>query len=127
MKIETLLHDEIRSELETLSKTELGSDSYRATIEGVTKLLDRSIEIDRLNLEHEDKIENREIETELKLKQLEDERKDRMIKNLLSVIGIAAPLGLTVWGTLRTFKFEETGTVGTMMGRGFISKLLHWK
>ena len=59
-----------------------------------------------------------------RVQQAEDERKDRKLKNGISVAGIVIPIVVTIWGTLKTLKFEETGTVTTIMGRGFIQKLL---
>ena len=38
MSIKTQLEDEIRDEFEALRKIEVGSDTYRATVEGLTKL-----------------------------------------------------------------------------------------
>lgn len=113
MKIETMLHDEIEQKLEKLKTMEVGSEEYRNAVEGLTKLLDRAIELDKHNVEHQEKLDARE-----------DENKDRLIRNILSGLGIAIPAGLTIWGTLKTLKFEETGTVTTLVGRGFINKLL---
>ena len=124
MKIETMLYEEIRSELEEVKKLEVGSEKYKAAVDGLTKLVDRAIEIDKLNTDYEDKVEARELEKELKLKELDDENKDRLLRNGISIAGILIPVGVTVWGTLKTLKFEETGTVTTIMGRGFINKLL---
>ena len=124
MKIETMLYEEIRSELEEVKKLEVGSEQYKVAVDGLTKLVDRAIEIDKFNTDYEDKVEARELEKELKLKELEDENKDRLLRNGISIAGILIPVGVTVWGTLKTLKFEETGTVTTIMGRGFINKLL---
>ena len=124
MKIETMLHDEIQNEFEELKRMQLGEESYRTTVEGLTKLIDRAIEIDKFNAEDQERIEAREIENNLKLKQMADEKKDRVVKNVLTGLGIVLPVGVTIWGTLKSLKFEETGTVTTMMGRGFINKLL---
>lgn len=124
MKIETMLYEEIRSELEEVKKLEVGSEKYKVAVDGLTKLVDRAIEIDKLNTDYEDKVEARELEKELKLKELDDENKDRLLRNGISIAGILIPVGVTVWGTLKTLKFEETGTVTTIMGRGFINKLL---
>ena len=55
---------------------------------------------------------------------MEDEKKDRLIRNCISAAGIIIPSLLTIWGTFKTFKFEQEGTVTTIMGRGFINKLL---
>ena len=124
MSIEKLLHEEIKSEFECLKDLEAGEEQYTKTIDGLVKLLDRSIEIDRINIEYEEKTVVRDMENDLKLKQMEEERKDRKIRNGISVAGIVLPLAVTIWGTLKSFKFEQEGTVTTIMGRGFINKLL---
>ena len=124
MKIETLLHEEIESEFECLKELEIGTEQYKITVDELVKLVDRAIEIDKLNLEAEEKAKNREKDNDFKLQQMEEERKDRLIRNCISAAGIVIPSLLTIWGTLKTFKFEQEGTVTTMIGRGFINKLL---
>ena len=124
MRIETALHEEIHKELSELGRFELGSDTYRATVDGVTKLMDRAIEIDKFNREHEDNEENREFDKHIRLKQMRDERRDQKVKNVISVFAIVIPAALTVWGTVKSIQFEKDGTITTIMGRGFISKLL---
>lgn len=124
MKIETLLHDEIKSELEELKKIELGSEKYKVTVDGLTKLVDKAIEMDKLNIEVQEKVESRENDNDLKLKQMEEERKDRFVRNGIAVAGIVIPTIVTIWGTIKTIEFEKEGTITTIMGRGFINKLL---
>lgn len=124
MKIETLLHDEIKSELEELKKIELGSEKYKVTVDGLTKLVDKAIEMDKLNIEVHEKVESRENDNDLKLKQMEEERKDRFVRNGIAVAGIVIPTMVTIWGTIKTIEFEKEGTITTIMGRGFINKLL---
>ena len=55
---------------------------------------------------------------------MEDERKDRLVRNGITIASIVIPTAVTIWGTLKSFKFEETGTVTTTIGRGFINKLI---
>lgn len=124
MKNEQLLHDEIESEFECLKELEIGTEQYKVTVDELVKLVDRAIEIDKLNLEAEEKAKNREKDNDFKQQQMEEERKDRLIRNCISAAGIVIPSLLTIWGTLKTFKFEQEGTVTTMIGRGFINKLL---
>ena len=124
MKIETLLHEEIESEFECLDSLEVGTEQYKVTVDGIDKLVDRAIEIDKLNLEAEEKAKNREKDSEFKQQQMEEEKKDRLIRNCISAAGVVIPSLLTIWGTLKTFKFEQEGTVTTIIGRGFINKLL---
>ena len=127
MKNEELLHEEIESELKCLKDLEIGTEQYKVTVDGLTKLVDRAIEIDKLNLEAEEKSKNRLNDVDFKQKQIEEERKDRLIRNCISAAGIVIPSLITIWGTLKTFKFEEDGTITTVMGRGFINKLLPTK
>lgn len=120
-----MLQDEIENELEELGKIEIGSEQYKVTVEGLTKLIDRSIEIDKINFEMDDKIEDRETDLEMKNKQIEEDKKDRRIRNGISIAGLAIPAIITVWGTLKTLKFEEEGTVTTLAGRAHIQKMFN--
>lgn len=181
MEIETLLKEEIVDEFSRLSKMEVGTDEYKTAVDGLTKLMDRAIEINKFNedckvkeetrkfdaemkqKQLDEQIKNREAdidmrqkqldeqvksrqadtdmkfkqlleqinsrETDLRLreKQLEIEKRDQHIKNLISIGVSVAGYLLTYWGTNKTLKFEETGTVTTNAGRGFLNKLFHWK
>lgn len=117
MKIETLLQEEIEQEFEGLKEIELGTKEYLQTVDGLTKLMDRAIEIDK-----------NQSEKECKSKQAERDQNNEIVKNCIGIANIIIPLtvttAVTIWGTFKTFKFEETGTVTTIMGRGFINKLL---
>lgn len=124
MSIETLLHEEIQDEFEELGKMEVGTEKYKTAVDGLTKLCDRAIELEKLKTETELKQDQQNVDAELRAEQLKDERKDRVVKNSLTAAGIVIPTAVTIWGTLKSIKFEETGTITTIMGRGFIQKLL---
>ena len=120
MKIKETLYKEIEDELQALTEIEVGTDEYKSSVDGVTKLLDRAIEIEK----HEAEMKEREAERIAKNIQVAEEQKDRVVKNYISDGGVVLPLLVTIWGTLKSFKFEKDGTVTTIMGRGFINKLL---
>jgi hypothetical protein len=122
--VEHLLDVEINDEFEVLSKMEKGSETYKATVDGLTKLIDRAIEIEKVQDERERSEQTRKDEEKFRQQQFESERKDRWIKNALTATGIIVPSVITIWGTLKSLKFEETGTITTAIGRGFINKLL---
>lgn len=124
MRIETKLHEEIVSELDELARMEVGSDQYRTTVDGISKLMDKAIEIERIDVESQDKVEARREENDFREKQMSEERKDRFVKNVIAVVGIVVPTAVTIWGTIKTIEFEKEGTITTIMGRGFINKLL---
>ena len=122
--IETLLHEEIQDGFDALSKMERGTEIHKTTVDEVAKLFDKAIEIEKIEVEAKEKTKAREIEASLKRAQMEEDRKDRRFKNGIAVGGIVLPLAVTIWGTFKTLKFEEEGTVTTIMGRGFINKLI---
>lgn len=126
MNVRELLTTEIEGQIELMRELEFGTEKYQIAAEGLAKLLDKLNEMDRIDIDYQDKSENRELgkqELALKTKQIEDERKDRNIKNGLTAASVIGGFVLTIWGTLKTLKFEETGTVTTNAGRAFINKL----
>lgn len=122
--IETLLHEEIQDGFDALSRMERGTETHKTTVDELAKLFDKAIEIEKIEVEAKERDRAREIEASLKRAQMEEDRKDRRAKNGIAIGGIVIPLAVTVWGTVKTLKFEEEGTVTTMMGRGFINKLI---
>ncbi len=139
--IKTLLEEEISSELNDLGELEFGSESYKVAVEGITKLMDRKIEIEKLERDAEAKDKSRELEEKKvdgelfekaksreieakKLEQIANEKNDQIFKNGIAIANIVIPSLITIWGTFKTLKFEETGTVTTLMGRGFVNKLI---
>lgn len=122
--IEALLENRIQHDFEQLKNMEVDSESYKATVDELVKLLDRNIEIKKVNNDIQDKTESRKVETELKREELETNKKDQWIKNGLTAAGIVLPLTVTIWGVFKTFEFEKEGVVTTIMGRSFINKLM---
>lgn len=121
--IETQLNVEMKKEFEELAKMEAGTEKYKTTVDGLTKLMDKAIEIEKIHAEAEEKVENRKAENELKLKQLKSERIDQVTRNAITGVSVVGGFILTVWGTIKSIKFEETGTITTFAGRSFFNKL----
>ncbi len=124
MSIEHQLNEEIVAKLDDLKDLAVDSKEFTTAVDGLTKLMDKSIEFEKLEVDRRDKDESRENDKELRLKQMEEDHKNRIIGHCLTGAGIAIPAGLTIWGTLKTLKFEEVGSITTTIGRGFINKLL---
>lgn len=113
MRIDELLDEDLVSEMEKLRTTQYDDKAYGTVSDTVSMLMDKKIEMEKLKSEQL-----------FKEQQLEEEKKDRLIKNIISVAGVVLPLAVTIWGTKVSLKFEEEGTFTTIMGRGFINKLL---
>lgn len=124
MNVKTLLDEEIVSEIENLNKVPLGSEEHKIAADALAKLLDKSVEMKKLDLEYRDKVESREATNNLKLTEIEEEKKDRRVKNILTGVSVIGGFALTIWGTIKSFEFEKDGVITTIMGKGFIQKLL---
>ena len=113
MNFEDLLEEDLVSEMEKLRTTPYDDKNYGAVSDTVVKLMDRKIEIEKAKSEQL-----------FREQQLKDDKKDRLIKNIIGAAGVVLPIAVTIWGTKVSLKFEEEGTFTTIMGRGFINKLL---
>lgn len=49
-KLETLLNEEIKDEFSEVSKLEVGSDKYKVAVDGLAKLCDRAIELEKIQI-----------------------------------------------------------------------------
>lgn len=142
MELEQLLMNEIREELDEIKTIAIGSEDSKRAIDGLTKLSGQIIEIRRLESEKElkekqhqlevDKLSHDQvhrkkqqiIEASQKTTQMKDEKKNNFVKNAITIGSGIASIGLAVWGTKVSFKFEEHGTITTPIGRCFIQRLL---
>lgn len=127
MSVRSNLVEEFESELEELSKMEVGTDTYRATVDGVTKLADRIIEIDKIEKDNSVKIDTQEQEYAIKAQQLKDEKKDRFIKNCIAIGTFVG--GVLVYGLafIASTNFEREGTLTTEGGKSSLRQLLKLK
>lgn len=123
MSIKTLLQEEIENELDKLATMEPGSEKYKATVSGLSQLMDRAIELEKLEDACVDKEVTRKSEELWREQQAKSETKDRIVRNIIGAAGVVLPLIVTIWGTNKCLKFEEEGTITTHMGRGFIQRL----
>lgn len=116
MSMTTKLHVEIEDRLDDISKLDSTTKEYAMAVDSTTKLIDRAIEIEKL--------ETSETQSE---KQMKEERKARLIKNLIDIGAIVLPLGVTLWGVKASLYFEDENTVTTTVGRKFMDKLFNFK
>ena len=118
MSIKNALDDEIRNELENLKKEAIGSDVYKANIDGVTKLLDRKIEIEKL--------ENQLIRS-ISLLMLKEDRKSRISNNSIKIGTFVCSTMLYTLAFIASTNFERYGSFTTKGGINSIGKLLTLK
>lgn len=127
MSLKTWLGVAIEDGFNKLDDMEVGSDEYKVTVEQLTKMSDRVIEIEKFESEEENQKSTREIDKDLRLKQMRQEQIDRYIKHGLTAISVIGGIALTIWGAKASWRFEETGTVTSTAGRKFIGNLFFRK
>lgn len=117
MTVENLILEEIEEINERLKGLDVTSKEYSILADRLDKLMAKSLEIGKVN-----------IEAAQKEQQMEDDRKDRKTRNVISVLGIAVPAGVSIWGALKSWKFDSNGGMITSdAGRHFISNLFRFK
>ena len=148
MTTRDLLREEIDRQLEELKEMEVGTDGYKVAVDSVTKLIDRLTELDKadnqwgelaeekerqkeeLNLKREQLAHEKKVhedEEAFKAKQSVEERRKMIVNVVLTGLGIIIPTAVTIWGTNRSLKFEETGTYTSLAGRLFATKSISKK
>ena len=120
MNYEAKLNDVIVRQIEEMDRLEVGTEQYKIVVDGVCKLIDKSVEIRKIRVSKVEKDDERII----KMDQLENDKKERKIQMFINIGGIIIPVIVTVWGTLKSFEFEREGTVTTILGRKFVGNLL---
>lgn len=116
MSMTTKLSVEIDERFDKLAELDPSSKEYSAAVDSITKLMDRAIEIEKL--------ESSEAREEKKMK---EDHKARLAKNAIDIGSVILPLAVTIWGARASFKFEEEGTITTTIGRKFMDKLIFKK
>lgn len=124
MNIETLLYDAMETDFNVIAEEELGSEKRRAAVDELAKLMDRAIEMEKVTNDYNDKKEIRENDRIIRTCQMSDDNRDRIVKNIISAAGIVLPLIVTIWGAKVSMQFEKEDSFTTIMGRGFIQKLI---
>ena len=123
MNIETLLYDAMETDFNVMAEEELGSEKRKAALDELTKLMDRAIEMQKVDNDCTDKTEIRENDKFMKEQQFKDEKMDRWARNAIGAAGIVLPILVTIWGTKVSLEFEKEGTITTFAGRNFFQKL----
>lgn len=108
----TMLKMEIERLYNKLAELEPDSKEYEAVNSNLAKLMEKRIEIEKLEMS--------ESQNE---KQMIEERNARWIKNAIDLALGVGSIALTVWGAKASFKFEEEGTLSTQTGKKLFDRI----
>ena len=130
MSIDVKLEEEIERELDAIYDMDVGSQEHTAAVKNLKELGVMIIDMRRLEADENDKSARRdaeerarEAEERNKSEDRKAEWKHRLISYILNALSIGLPLVVVVWGTKKSFKFEEVGTISSQGGREIFKKL----
>ncbi len=113
-KIEEALWQDYKDADELINSLSIENvDSYRIAVEDRDKIRNELI-----------KLEQMENEKETQNKQLKSESKKELIHNTLSMITFGVTTGLSIYTIIRTFKFDQTSTVTSTLGRNALNGVI---
>lgn len=124
MPFETKLGKELDREFDSLKTSEIGSDKHKATVDSMAKLMDRAIELKKIDVEAKKQAKAQETEKALRLAQMKDERIDKIVRNVIMGVGSVGSL-VTIWLlSSAAFTYEEKGTVSSLIGKKVLGMLV---
>ena len=127
MSIRNHLVSEIEDELKELEKIQVGSEQHKNAVDSVTRLVDRVIEFDKQAYESETKDRTIENDRKLKEEQLKIDKRDKIVKNLITIGGSVLTGAALVTATVFSIWFEKDYNWTNEGGRNAIRELLHFK
>lgn len=113
-----LLHEQVQDALNGIDVTDIASEESAKAVENSIKLVDREIEMTKIQNDYETKLAQVEADKEVKMKQIEEDKKSRWIDRVVDMGKFA--IGLAVTAAVSTFAYkqeQEGNIVTTQQGR----------
>ena len=127
MDLKMKLTDEFESQMDELRNLEVGSDQYKVAVDGVTKLADRIIEIEKQEVEFEMRDKDREIDEYFKSQQAETDKKDRKNRTVVEMLKIGVPTVAAFAMGIISMKWEKLDTLTSTAGKSSLRDILRFK
>lgn len=112
-RIKEALWEDYEETKKLLEDLEPGTDEYKMV----------SAEVDNIRKELID-VGKTDIESDIKKTQIEEDTKRDKTKNCITIGTFTVTTGLSLYALLRTFKFDETDTVTSTLGRNILNSFL---
>ncbi len=113
-----LLHEQVQDALNGIDVTDIASEESAKAVENSIKLVDREIEMTKIQNDYEAKLAQVEADKEVKMQQINEDKKSRWIDRAVDVGKFA--IGLAVTAAVSTFAYkqeQEGNIVTTQQGR----------
>ena len=125
MSVKSLLTEEICSQVDEISKLEVGTENCKTAISGAGVLMDKLNDVQRLELEQR-KLDMERERLEIEREKVENERRDRKIKNGIAIGTAVTGAFITMGASLLAYIYEERGTITSMPGRKSVDRAFNY-
>lgn len=123
MTLEKKLEEAIKKEIDCLEHVPPGTEEHAVAAESITKMVDSYLKSRTINLD-EDRFELEREKLLVEAAKNKAEKWDAVAKNAITVITFAGGMGIAVWGTVVSMKFEKEDTFTSLLGRKWVDKTL---
>lgn len=124
MSVKEQAIEELERQLGSLEDFAFGSPEYHQAMVDTSILIDKCNDMERIELERQEKAKSREQEKDFKTKEMREERIDRIVKHTITVLTFGISLGVTIWANKDSKNFEMGYTQTTEAGKTSTRKLL---
>lgn len=124
MNVKDQIVEEIVDQIRVVHKMEVGSEAYKIAVDGVSKLADKVIDIQKLELEESQRNADREMSTYFETKKLEQAEKDRRSLNKREIFKVVTPLSVAVLMGVFSMLWEKSDSLTTTFGRQNLRDLI---
>lgn len=120
--VNRLINEEIVAKVSDLQDLKVGTPEYRTGVDSVSKLVSSLSELAKTEAD----IAAQEEETRLKQQQYKADLFDKIAKNVIQGVAVGGGIVVTVWGTVKSLKFEETGVCTSTASKKFFGTVLNF-
>lgn len=123
MNVKQKLKDEFESQMDLLNKLDVGTEEYKLTVDGVTKLADRIIEIEK----NERDAELKEYQLGNEAESINAEIKNNRTRNVVEIVKCAVPVAAAFTMGIISMKWEKLDTLTSSAGKSALRDILRFK
>ena len=118
--------EETKTELSNLD-IEDDSDNYNRLVKRLSDLEGRLVDLEKNGLDNETKVNIKEIENELKSKELSHEKESQKNKNGIEILKIGLPICAAFAMGIISMKWEKVDTLTSTAGKSSLRDVLKFK
>lgn len=123
------LNESIESAIKEIGKADLGTEQGKILVDNVTKLIDRSIEIKKLeqdSIDRDVRIVKDEKEQELKMMEIEARKFDKKLEQFTKVVLFIGSAAVMICGTVYTTNFEKDDNYSYSASKEFAKGVINF-